>query len=551
GEDLDALSDLAWRSRDRAERRRLGQVFTPRRVARQVLLELGPAAPAGGILDPACGGGVFLAEAVGLRAARARARGWDPAAIGRDLVAHVHGVDVDPGTARLARLVTGDRIVSALGPDAAAVVPSLPLPDVWCADATAAGALERLTDVAWIVGNPPYREAKGMAPEARDALRARFGDRLDGAFDLWACFVELALEHLDRVDDGEPAGDAGDERRIGFVLPNKGLVARYAAGLRRRLGADRRLHALIDLSERDVFGKVSVYPVIVAIGPPTPTFRSTFAVPPTAPLGEARLPGVPVDAGLPQRLMDPPVWFTVPDRALHGLIDRLAGRVPPLGHQAEVRSTCSFHVRGLRERYVGPGDAVPDGLPYLGGQSFARTSEVRPYGVDWAGYRIRFAADELRAIGNPLPPLGLFQRPKVVVRQHAKRAIAWFDAEGRFVTKDVYPIVVPRRGDGPMAAALTAVLNSRVFSVVYAVVYRGIAVGGGYLHFLPAMLGPVPVPELDPDTVEALADGVTAVQADPTAAGIEALDDRVSALYGLDDAEREAVRAFAARLGFP
>jgi hypothetical protein len=254
-----------------------------------------------------------------------------------------------------------------------------------------------------------------------------------------------------------------------------------------------------------------------------------------------------VSTGLPARLVDPPIWFTLPDGPLHALVDRLAGVVPPLREQARARSTCSFHARGLRERFVGPEDTVPDGLPYLGGRSFTRRNEVQPFQVDWAGYRIRYDEDALRAVGNPLPPLDRFRGPKAILCQHARSAIAWFDADGRFVTKDVYPIVLPLDGSPEAAAGLVAILNSRVFSTLYALMYRGIAIGSGYLHFLPVFLHAVPVPPIP----HGLAGAVLALQRDPTVGAWEVLDDAVSDLYGLDPDERGAVRAFAdERLGF-
>lgn len=535
--DLDDLLDRAWRSRSRADRRRLGQVFTPRDVARQVLLEVGPVY--GGILDPSCGGGIFLVEAAFSRSAALRLAGTAPEALARDVLANVHGVDIDPDAARLARLLLGLAVVSELGAAADALVATLPLPSVWCADATAPGALDRFGAIEAVVGNPPYLEAKGMDKPTRDRLRARFGARLDGAFDVYLCFLWLAL---DRV---------GPEGRIGFVLPNKLLVAKYAASFRQTVSEDGRLHALVDLSELDVFGRVGVYPVLLTLGPRQPTYKTCFAVRSDAVLGRQVLTGVAVGAALPLRLTRPPIWFTVPSGPLHALVDRLAGTAPPLRGQARARSTCSFHARGLRERYVGPSDTFPDGLPYLGGRSFTRRNEVQPFGVDWAGFRIRYAADALRAVGNPLPPLACFQRPKVVLCQHARSAIGWFDADGRFVTKDVYPILLPHDPSAEAAAAWTAVVNSRVFSTLYALMYRGIAIGSGYLHFLPGFLHAVPVPALSPSRVRALAEGVTALQAAPGREGYEALDDAVGDLYGLTAGERAAVHVFAdERLGF-
>jgi hypothetical protein len=256
-----------------------------------------------------------------------------------------------------------------------------------------------------------------------------------------------------------------------------------------------------------------------------------------------------VDSELPGKLLRQPVWFTPPDRELCGLLERLADQ-PRLGSVATARSTCSFHAKGLRERYVQPADALPEGLPYLGGLSFNRRNEIQPYQVHWHGFRIRYDEDELRSIGNPLPPLARFQQPKLVICQHARSGIAWFDEEGRFVTKDVYPIVLGHKPDPELVAALAAVLNSRVFSVLYAILYRGIAIGGGYLHFLPIFLHAVPVPTLSAPVRARMAEQVRALQQAPSPEVARQLDDQVAELYQLTESEQQAVTAYAKRLGF-
>lgn len=525
--DLDILLDQVWRKRGRLGRRALGQVFTPRDVARQLLLET-PGGDRGELLDPACGGGVFLVEAVGLRAARLG--GQFTAAQAAEVLREVHGLDLDPEVCRLARLLVGLAVVRHLA-DPETAVGSLPPPSIDCGDATDPQVVDRFRGrVRTVVGNPPYREAKGMPAAERDWLRGRFA--LDGAFDLYMAFVLLALEIV------------GPEGAVGYVLPNKFLVARYANRLRRRLLAERQVHTIVDLSELDVFGKVGVYPVLVVLGPAQPELHTVFAVRSDVALGHHPLPGVALDTDVVAKLLDPPVLWTVPPGPLGALLQRLP-RFLPLAEWAEARSTCSFHATGLREEYVRPQDELPDGLRYLGGRSFSRKNEIRPYTVDWQGYRIRYAEEELRERGNPLPKLATFTRPKVVLCQHARAVIAWFDAGGEYVTKDVYPIATARSGRADEAAALTAILNSRVFSVIYALLYRGIAVGSGYLHVLPAFLHPVPTPRWPGKRIEALAADVLALQAAPSVEAFERIDAQVSELYELTDAEHAAVRAFA------
>ena len=66
---VDEVLDAAWRSAPEAVRVGLGQVFTPRATARQLLHETGffDDPREGHLVDPACGGGIFLMEAATAR----------------------------------------------------------------------------------------------------------------------------------------------------------------------------------------------------------------------------------------------------------------------------------------------------------------------------------------------------------------------------------------------------------------------------------------------------------------------------------------------------
>ncbi|MEN0062687.1 MAG: N-6 DNA methylase [Myxococcota bacterium] len=533
---VDAILDRTWRARTKADRLALGQVFTPRPVARQVLLELplGPG-PSVRILDPACGGGIFLIEAAAWLAASLSetpglARAWA-------LWERIAGVDIDPGAAALARLLLGSSLVDALGDEDPG---TLPLPQVWLAD-----ALNPETEVlieafapTHVLGNPPYLEAKRMPNPDRARLRTQLPE-LTGAFDLYMAFCHLALRWV------------GPTGVVALVLPNKVQVARYAASLRATLTASGRLHALLDLSELAVFARIGVYPIVVILGPERAlgSYKACHRVASLDAMGRAALVGVDVPHELPLAVMQPPTWFTLPNSAIAALADDLLERCPRLEAVATVRSTCSFHRKGLRERFVKDGEALPRGIPYLGGRSWSRRNEIRPYQVDWTGHRIDFDAEALRTLRNPLPPLECFMRPKVIFCQHARTLIAYGDVEGRFVTKDVFPIVLPHDDSPEAVCGLTAILNSRLMSVLYATWFRGIQISGGYLHFLPVYLRRMPVPA--PERWTDLAEVVAGLQTHPDEAKAEEIDARVMEAYALSPEDSALVRRLADHeLGF-
>lgn len=117
-----------------AERRVLGQFFTPPPVARLALAALAPLPSAARVLDPMCGDGAFLAAAHAAGATQ------------------LAGIDIDPAMAALAGNVPGARITTG--------------------DALAPGLPERLGTFDLVIGNPPYIRAGHVDAELRRARAA-------------------------------------------------------------------------------------------------------------------------------------------------------------------------------------------------------------------------------------------------------------------------------------------------------------------------------------------------------------------------------------------
>jgi hypothetical protein len=491
-----------------AERRALGQVFTPPALANRLAELLDVAAIDGVVLDPACGDGALLVAVAEVR----RRAGWP---VGR-ILAGMEGWDRDPEALAGARRALG-AWAEAHG---ASVPPTLHACDALSADGRPGEVLAR-GGIAAVIANPPYLEAKRMklVPGLRDRLRADFPE-LDGAYDLYLAFAVRALA----LACGGP---------VALLVPGKILQARYAAGW--RAASASRVRALLDLTRMEPrpFAGTGVYPVMLVLGDGGGT-RVAHGF-------------TPADVDAPAwRALDPADWaavgpegpWFVPFDTWDALRPTLA--LPRLGSVARFASACSFHAPGLRERFVGADRPDGDAFPYLGGPSRTRQSEVETFRTRWAGWWIRYDQDALRALGNPLPPIGNFMRPKVVVAQHATRVRAVADWDGRWVTKDTYPVgwpVDPRWTVG----ALTAVLSSTVFTALYNTLFQGVLVGGETYHVLPAFLHQVPVP-LDVPDVEA---EVRALHAEGPVDGRlwDAVDRRIAAAYGVGERDRQRMIA--------
>lgn len=412
-----------------------GQVYTPLQRATQMLAQVHWPAGDGVLLDPACGDGVFL---------EAAARKWlDSGRPAAALTEHLVGWDLDAGAITAAR-----SRLEALG-----VTATL----------TERDALdESASRYEVVVGNPPYLEAKRMPDALKNRVRRVAPLAAHGAFDLYAAFVERAHALADEVC---------------FLIPNRFLVVAAAEKLRDHLLRECDV-SVVDLSTEAVFSDAAVYPIVL---------HTRRAARPRYRVGLE--PPVTLDATFVRGRLRTMMPTAPTDPAGKSLFERLL-EYSPLQEVADVRWTVSFHRAGLREEFVfETRPDSPHARRFLGGGRFAGNREVQPGRIEWRGGFIDYDEARARAANNPLPPLALFDRPKVVVCQNARRGRAAVDREG-FVLKDTFLAVQPTRVS-PEWIAL--VVNSRLFHYLYEHLYAGTRKAGGYLHYLARYLGPFPL----------------------------------------------------------
>ncbi|HWP43866.1 MAG TPA: N-6 DNA methylase [Blastocatellia bacterium] len=221
---------------DRGERHRYGQHYTPEAVAR-LLAALGVRAPGDLVLDPSCGDGRLLEEALRrkleLSSISSRAR------LARDL----YGLDRSEAAARLAR-ATGARVARA---DFFDVGPGAGLQGGW--------RLSERFDA--VVANPPYirQEVMGAIDKRRverrlerDRERAPeiYWPRWSGRSDMYVYFFAHSTAFLK------------EGGRLVFLTASSWLDVEYGAALRRFLAENFRLIAVIESEAESFFDDASI-----------------------------------------------------------------------------------------------------------------------------------------------------------------------------------------------------------------------------------------------------------------------------------------------------
>lgn len=416
------------------------------------------------VLDPACGGGAFLAP-VARRMVEAL-RGRPSAAVLSDIQGRLAGYELDPFAAWMSQVFLDAALIKLCdGPDIRLE------PVVQVCDSLERHQPQDRFDL--VIGNPPYGRVK-LSPE----LRAAYKRSLFGHANLYGVFTDLALRHT-------RSGGV-----IAYVTPTSFLSGEYFKALRGLLGQEAPPVAIDFISQRKgIFADVlqetmlAVYQRSGGSGTRQAHLMSPKpdGVIGTEPIGPFKLP-------------DPP--------AQPWLIPRAASQVPVL-HRARDLSfrLCDYgytvstgplvwnrHKASLRRE---PGEGR---FPLVWAES------VRPGGV----FEFRAERHNHQPYFQPTPrehwvvtdcACALVQR--TTAKEQARRLVAaelpaWFIAKhGAVVVENHLNMIKPLEGSPKVSpAALVALLNSRAVDQVFRCINGSVAVSAYELQALP-----LPAPE--------------------------------------------------------
>lgn len=245
------------------ERKDNGQVYTPDHLVK-FILELADYSDTSPIetapfLEPSCGAGAFLRQAVIILASRLRRIGVQIASRGRhrflDCVrTNIFGVDVDPKACGLARQAVRDTIMSiSPGP--------LPL-GFFDSNVVNLNFLEPFekkclpplgtVGFPYIGGNPPYVSTERLTELQKEDLRRRF-KTASGRLDLYTFFIEKSLGLL------SPGG------RLAMVTPDKFFTNDTSKKLREHILDQGSVETVARFSSHKIFKDAATVPCVTVI----------------------------------------------------------------------------------------------------------------------------------------------------------------------------------------------------------------------------------------------------------------------------------------------
>ncbi|HEY9642999.1 MAG TPA: DNA methyltransferase, partial [Coleofasciculaceae cyanobacterium] len=576
-----------------------GIYYTPEAIVAYILQNtLSPllladrfASPAGlTLLDPSCGGGVFLLLAyqfllewhLQLYLARDRQQGLQNGWIeqnpggqwrlslaerSRILLSHLYGVDIDPQAVALTRLALWLKLWEGMS-DRGSLPSDPPLDlshNVQCGNAVIGsdfyiegfGQLQerdRVSALDWtqafpailqaggfdlVFGNPPYLDSERMAVHLADWRRyctAKYATAT-GNWDLFCVFIEQALRLC------KPGGYTS------LVVPNKLASANYAAKARSLLMQQTQLLALRDYSSVPAF-QASVYPLVYVAQKRSPAAAASVRYEQMQSLDRVRQSGqlFDLDGTRPWRIgvvLQQTDW-----------IDRVTQGHPKLGDLAHVTGAATVAEAYALQPWIQNGTAK------LGDLKLVNSGTIDRYSWLWGKKPLRYLGQTYLYPIIPaeqiahLPPKRRqqAQQPKIMVAGLSQVLECAVDTDGSVLAGKSTSVIQASPLD---LRYLLGLLNSHLLSVYFGSCFGGNRLQGGYLRIGAPQLRqlPIPVPADAATHYEQVIAWVddrlqlqqqiqqhpSAAQETAIAALEAAIDQQVYKLYGLTDLEVKAL----------
>lgn len=417
------------------------------------------------VLDPACGGGAFLAPV--LRRMLPSLRGLPPVMVPGHLADRISGFEIDPFAAWLS-LVAADAVLCESG-----CAPGWLSPDcVEVCDTLARPSPQQAHDRRWdlVIGNPPYGRV-GLSTDQRE----RFRRSLYGHANLYGLFTDLALRYA------EQGGI------VAFVTPTSFLAGNYFKNLRGLLAAEAPPVSLDFVGARKgVFDDV-LQETLLSVFRKDGTHRAARASTlshradgalQVSPAGLFTLPARPSDPWLVPR--------TRAQDALLGAAAKLHVRLRDWGYR--VSTGPLVWNRHKSQLSAGP---APECLPLIWAEAVAgdgrfRFRAAKRQHLPW--FRIRDSRDHWPIVRRPCV---LVQR--TTAKEQVRRLIAaelpedFLIEHGGVVVENHLNMVRPIQKHTPAVsvAAVAALLNSSAVDAVFRCISGSVAVSAFELEALP------------------------------------------------------------------
>ncbi|MBA4115434.1 MAG: Eco57I restriction-modification methylase domain-containing protein, partial [Rubrobacter sp.] len=338
-----------------------------------------------------------------------------------------------------------------------------------------------------VIGNPPYVDSEWMSshhPLEREYCTSHY-EAASGNWDIFCVFIDRAISLC------STNGFAS------FIVPNKLGSAGYAAGARKVLTVDNRLLSIRDYSNVPVF-PVAVYPIVYVAQRAERKEREVERYTRMGRGADDLASEVLVHDLTYGRYFSHPelTWPIFSDINEADPVEKMRSRFLPLDTLAEVSGAATvaeaYEIQPLLSEYSGE---EPAAFRVVNSGTIDRYSEL------WGHKTLRYLGDtynrpvvsQTQLSHLPARRRQQAERPKIVVAGMTKVLECVIDPEGSILAGKSTTVIFSSLS----LQYLLGLLNSKLVSFYYGVVFGGNRLQGGYLRIGPPQLRTVPIRTID------------------------------------------------------
>lgn len=194
------------------------------------------------VIDPACGSGIFLVDAL-FKLKEKTTKSY------KELVENnIYGVDIDPRAIKRTKILLSLIVFEKEGK-----IPSKF--NIYCGNSLDKSFLKsclRGEKFHAVVGNPPYVRIQNLEAKIKEIIR-KYWRFIQGDTDIFIPFIELGIELME--EDG----------KMGYITPNSYLTSYAGKELRTFLQQNKLIEEIIDFDHYQVFEGITTYTAITII----------------------------------------------------------------------------------------------------------------------------------------------------------------------------------------------------------------------------------------------------------------------------------------------
>ena len=316
-----------------------------------------------------------------------------------------------------------------------------------------------------VIGNPPYVNAndlkKNLSELEYNYLKNNY-ETAKGTVDLYIYFFEKGLDIINR------------KGKLSYITPNRFLSASYGKALREYLIFKYKIEKIIDYSDKNVFPDASTYPVI--------TFLSNNT---SAPY-EIKTGKFDEDSKTLITKNFPSSKLKILDDFILGFLlndkleitEKVISVSEPLSSCGKINATSTAK----------EADEMSPIINEEGGLKLINTGTIDSYFTTWG---IDFLTDKGRKFKTPFIPLkneivsdnryNLYKSQKIIISKIGLKCEAFFDKHGEF--SSINTNCIHSFDINYIPEYILSWMNSKLYNYIFECLFDGLRMSGGYLLF--------------------------------------------------------------------